>query len=71
MEIKQSQVDFTTWRNNFGLLDKKQYNDAVGYDLDVRLWQDDREKVEHTIATVLGHGWFASDTTKLEYIIKV
>lgn len=55
------------WRDEFNNLDKQKYNDVVQYDLDLRLWEDDRERTIHNNVSLLVHGFGASPTTMLEY----
>lgn len=55
------------WRDQFNALDKQKYNDVVNYDLDLRLWQDDRNNVVHNNVSLLAHGWGANPTTMIDY----
>ena len=55
------------WRDQFNKLDKQKYNDVVCYDLDLRLWKDDRNNVVHNNVSLLAHGWGANPTTMIDY----
>lgn len=55
------------WRENFWKLSLDQYNQSVGYNLDLQLWPDYRGEVKHTFPSLLAHGWSASSTTMTEY----
>jgi len=57
----------TPWRKNFNDLDKKPYNESVGYDLQMELWPDDRLALEHKIPSLLAHGWGSSPVGVVEY----
>lgn len=65
MEIVQSPQK--EWRDDFSKLDKQKYNDAVQYDLDMRLWEDNRKNVVHNNVSLLAHGWGANPTTMIDY----
>jgi hypothetical protein len=55
------------WRGEFNKLDKKKYNDVVGYNLDLRLWKDSRNNIVHNNVSLLAHGWGANPTTMIDY----
>lgn len=55
------------WRDAFKNLDTQKYNHVVQYDLNLELWEDNREKVIHQNVSLLAHGFGASPTTMSEY----
>lgn len=67
MELMILEEPQLVWREQFNKLDREVYNKPVGYNLDLRLYRDNRPNVIHKFPSLLAHGFAASPYTMLEY----
>lgn len=64
LSLLANQASFS---DTFSQLNKQEYNDLVGHDLDLKVWKDTRENVTPGLPSLFVHGFGASPTTMVEW----